>query len=72
MRKNKTVIISVCLLFSGSVLAGNGTLAPTVVPMVNGGQASIAISNTSPNLFTVPGDRIIAVNSLDGALTNNE
>ncbi|MCX3714891.1 type-F conjugative transfer system secretin TraK, partial [Escherichia coli] len=43
-----------------------------VVPMVNGGQASIAISNTSPNLFTVPGDRIIAVNSLDGALTNNE
>lgn len=36
------------------------------------GQASIAISNTSPNLFTVPGDRIIAVNSLDGALTNNE
>ncbi|ENI4856793.1 hypothetical protein ABX094_004268 [Escherichia coli] len=50
MRKNKTVIISACLLFSGSVLAGNGTLAPTVVPMVNGGQASIAISNTSPNL----------------------
>ncbi|WP_170982561.1 TraK domain-containing protein, partial [Escherichia coli] len=39
---------------------------------VNGGQASIAISNTSPNLFTVPGYRIIAVNSLDGALTNNE
>ncbi|EPM7075252.1 type-F conjugative transfer system secretin TraK [Escherichia coli] len=72
MRKNKTVIISACLLFSGSVLAGNGTLAPTVVPMVNGGQASIAISNTSPNLFTVPGDRIIAVNSLDGSLTNNE
>ncbi len=53
-------------------MAGVGTLAPTVVPMVNGGQASIAISNTSPNLFTVPGDRIIAVNSLDGALTNNE
>lgn len=68
MRKNKTVIISACLLFSGSVMAGNGTLAPTVVPTVNGGQASIAISNTSPNLFT----RIIAVNSLDGALTNNE
>ncbi len=42
MRKNKTLIISACLLFSGSVLAGNGTLAPTVVPMVNGGQASIA------------------------------
>lgn len=72
MRKNNTAIIFGGLFFSCSVMAGAGTLAPTVVPMVNGGQASIAISNTSPNLFTVPGDRIIAVNSLDGALTNNE
>ncbi len=72
MRKNNTAIILGGLFFSCSVMAGVGTLAPTVVPMVNGGQASIAISNTSPNLFTVPGDRIIAVNSLDGALTNNE
>ncbi|MEQ5354458.1 type-F conjugative transfer system secretin TraK, partial [Escherichia coli] len=69
MRKNNTAIIFGSLFFSCSVMAANGTLAPTVVPMVNGGQASIAISNTSPNLFTVPGDRIIAVNSLDGALT---
>lgn len=72
MRKNNTAIIFGSLFFSCSVMAANGTLAPTVVPMVNGGQSSIAISNTSPNLFTVPGDRIIAVNSLDGALTNNE
>ncbi len=62
MRKNNTAIIF------GSLFS----LAPTVVPMVNGGQASIAISNTSPNLCTVPGDRIIAVTSLDGALTHNE
>lgn len=72
MRKNNTAIIFGGLFFSCSVMVTNGTLSPTVVPMVNGGQASIAISNTSPNLFTVPGDRIIAVNSLDGALTNNE
>ena len=58
MRKNNTAIIFGSLFFSCSVMAANGTLAPTVVPMVNGGQASIAISNTSPNLFTVPGDRI--------------
>ncbi len=70
MRKNNTAIIFGSLFFSCSVMAANGTLAPTVVPMVNGGQASIAISNTSPNLFTVPGDRIIAVNSLDGALAS--
>ncbi|EFD3088840.1 traK family protein, partial [Escherichia coli] len=63
MRKNNTAIIFGGLFFSCSVMAGAGTLAPPVVPMVNGGQASIAISNTSPNLFTVPGDRIIAVNS---------
>ncbi|HAY4290512.1 TPA: hypothetical protein JZ872_004252 [Escherichia coli] len=54
MRKNNTAIIFGGLFFSCSVMAGAGTLAPTVVPMVNGGQASIAISNTSPNLFTVP------------------
>lgn len=60
MRKNNTAIIFGSLFFSCSVMAANGTLAPTVVPMVNGGQASIAISNTSPNLFTVPGDRISA------------
>ena len=59
MRKNNTAIIFGSLFFSCSVMAANGTLAPTVVPMVNGGQASIAISNTSPNLFTVPGDRIM-------------
>ena len=53
--KNNTAIILGGLFFlqrDGRV----GTLAPTVVPMVNGGQANIAISNTSPNLFTVPGD----------------
>ncbi|HFL4621890.1 TPA: traK family protein, partial [Escherichia coli] len=54
MRKNNTAIIFGGLFFSCSVMAGAGTLAPTVVPMVNGGQASVAISNTSPNLFTVP------------------
>ncbi|MEP8416344.1 conjugal transfer pilus-stabilizing protein TraP [Escherichia coli] len=62
MRKNNTAIIFGSLFFSCSVMAANGTLAPTVVPMVNGGQASIAISNTSPNLFTVPGDRIKEIN----------
>jgi conjugal transfer pilus assembly protein TraK len=50
----------------------SGTLAPTVVPLTNGGQANIAVSNTDPNLFMVPGDRITAINSLDGGLTNQE
>nr|WP_272881247.1 hypothetical protein [Escherichia coli] len=38
MRKNNTAIIFGSLFFSCSVMAANGTLAPTVVPMVNGGQ----------------------------------
>lgn len=73
MQKNKAVILFAGLFFScGLMAAGTGTQAPTVVPVVNGGQASIAVSNSSPNLFTVPGDRITAVNSLDGVLTNTE
>jgi hypothetical protein len=43
-----------------------------LLPLANGGQANIAVSNTDPNLFTVPGDRITAINSLDGGLTNQE
>ncbi|HBE5441620.1 hypothetical protein ABOC09_24220 [Escherichia coli] len=72
MRKNNTAIIFGSLFFSCSVMAANGTLAPTVVPMVNGGQASIAISNTSPNLFTVPGDRIAVENKTLSALNIRE
>lgn len=73
MRKNKTLFMSAGLFFTCSVMAaGSGTLAPTLVPLANGGQANIAVSNTDPNLFSVAGDRIIAVTSLDGALTNNE
>ncbi|HAN3420356.1 TPA: hypothetical protein IE828_004858 [Escherichia coli] len=34
MRKNNTAIIFGSLFFSCSVMAANGTLAPTVVPMV--------------------------------------
>ncbi|HII0647210.1 TPA: type-F conjugative transfer system secretin TraK [Salmonella enterica subsp. enterica serovar Yopougon] len=72
MQKNKALMVSAGLFFSCSVMgAGAGTQAPTVVPVMNGGQVRIAVSNTSPNLFTVPGDRITAVDSLDGALTSN-
>lgn len=41
MRKNNTAIIFGSLFFSCSVMAANGTLAPTVVPMVNGGQGNL-------------------------------
>ncbi|HGV3626253.1 TPA: hypothetical protein ACNGZ2_005184 [Escherichia coli] len=47
MRKNNTAIIFGSLFFSCSVMAANGTLAPTVVPMVNGGQASMILPSNS-------------------------
>ena len=74
MKKINPLFISGCLFFMAPAMSVtmSGTLAPTVVPLANGGQANIAVSNTDPNLFTVPGDRIIAINSLDGGLTNQE
>lgn len=74
MKMINPLFISGCLLFTAPAMSAvvSGTLAPTVVPLTNGGQANIAVSNTDPNLFTVPGDRITAINSLDGGLTNQE
>ncbi|CAD6024993.1 traK_3 (plasmid) [Escherichia coli] len=48
MRKNNTAIIFGSLFFSCSVMAANGTLAPTVVPMVNGGQAQYCHQQYQP------------------------
>ncbi len=66
MKKINPLFISGCLLLVAPAMSAtlSGTLAPTVVPLTNGGQANIAVSNTDPNLFTVPGDRITAINSL--------
>lgn len=73
MRRNKRHSLPALLLF----VCGHGIAAPqaqnaTVVPLANGGQASIALSNTDPNLFTVAGDRVTALTSLDGELTRQE
>ncbi|MEX3852436.1 type-F conjugative transfer system secretin TraK, partial [Klebsiella pneumoniae] len=64
MKKINPLFISGCLLLVAPAMSAtlSGTLEPTVVPLTNGGQANIAVSNTDPNLFTVPGDRITAIN----------
>ena len=73
MRKNSRQALSALLLLvSGQSLAAPAAVSATVVPLVNGGQASIAVSNTDPNLFTVAGDRVTALTSLDGELTRQE
>lgn len=60
MKNINPLFLSGCLFFSLPAISAtlSGTLAPTVVPLANGGQANIAVSNTDPNLFTVSGDRI--------------
>ncbi|WP_302009101.1 TraK domain-containing protein, partial [Escherichia coli] len=60
------------MLASGQTVAAPAALSATIVPLTNGGQASIAVSNTDPNLFTVAGDRVTALTSLDGELTRQE
>ncbi|MBH2566943.1 type-F conjugative transfer system secretin TraK [Serratia marcescens] len=60
------------MLVTGHTAAAPAAVPATVVPLANGGQASIAVSNTDPNLFTVAGDRVTALTSLDGELTRQE
>lgn len=73
MRKNsRLTIFALLMLASVRCLAAPAALSATIVPLTNGGQASIAISNTDPNLFTVAGDRVTALTSLDGELTRQE
>lgn len=73
MKRNNRLTLSVLLLAtSGYGMAEPAGQNATLVPLANGGQASIALSNTDPNLFTVAGDRITALTSLDGELTRQE
>lgn len=48
MKKINPLFISGCLLLVAPAMSAtlSGTLAPTVVPLTNGGQANIAVSNT--------------------------
>ena len=73
MNKNSRITLTALLmLVTGHTAAAPTAVSATVVPLANGGQASIAVSNTDPNLFTVAGDRVTALTSLDGELTRQE
>lgn len=70
MNKNSLkTLTALLMLVTGHAAAAPAAVSATVVPLANGGQASIAVSNTDPNLFTVAGDRVTALTSLDGELT---
>ncbi|HGC5221380.1 TPA: type-F conjugative transfer system secretin TraK, partial [Escherichia coli] len=73
MNKNsRRALLALLMLASGQTVAAPAALSATIVPLTNGGQASIVVSNTDPNLFTVAGDRVTALTSLDGELTRQE
>ena len=62
MNKNsRRALLALMMLASGQTVAAPAALSATIVPLTNGGQASIAVSNTDPNLFTVAGDRVTAL-----------
>lgn len=73
MARNKAVLLGLLMFFTaGHVSASSASINATVVPLVNGGQANITISNSDPNLFTVAGDRITAITSSNSELTQQE
>ena len=74
MKINKLALfVGTCLLAGPCTLLAEPTSIPAaIVPLSNGGQANVAVSNTDANLFSVAGDRVIAINSLDGELTRQE
>lgn len=73
MNKNRRITTGMLLMLAvGNAVAAPAAVNATVVPLANGGQASIAVSNTDPNLFTVAGDRVTALTSLDGEMTRQE
>lgn len=46
--------------------------APVTIPLQNGSQAHVSLSNSEPNLFNVPGDRVTFVSGVDESLVNYE
>ncbi len=45
-------------------------VAPATLSFPENGQFKLSVSNSNPNLIVVPGDRITAVNSAEGTLTD--
>ncbi|MGP0916430.1 type-F conjugative transfer system secretin TraK [Serratia sp. CY70267] len=74
MKTNNPVhgwLIACALTAAGTAQAGT-VLAPVTIPLQNGSQAAVALSNSEPNLFNVPGDSVLAVSGVDENLVRYE
>lgn len=65
------LLLMVPLFIVGAAHAGT-VLAPVTIPLQNGSQAAVALSNSEPNLFNVPGDTVLAVSGVDANLVRYE
>lgn len=71
MRQSKTgIILFLSILMSGSVPVVIAASSPVTMDFPANGQFRLDISNSNPNLIVVPDDRIIAINSAAGMLTD--
>ncbi|KML22960.1 conjugal transfer protein TraK [Leclercia adecarboxylata] len=66
-----SLLSSLALLFSAGAMSAPAVLHPVNIPVSADVQVRVALSNTSPNLLVVPGDRIIAVDSAQGMFIND-
>lgn len=69
MRKNN---LQLCALLGGVLFSGTSAAAtaPVSLSFPPNGQFQLPVSNTNPNLIVIPGDRIVAINSAAGNLTD--
>ena len=71
MRKNKLKWLALAVsCLCAAAQAEPVALKPVNIPVSPDSQVRVALSNTSPNLLVVPGDRIIAVDSAQGMFIN--
>lgn len=72
MRRNKlklTALAFLLLAINSQTLAVTG---PTTLNFPANGQFKLDISNDNPNLISVPGDRIVALNTTSGRLSDKK
>lgn len=71
MRKSKTgIIFFLSMVMSVSIPAVIAASSPVTLNFPVNGQFRLDVSNSNPNLIVVPDDRIIAINSSAGMLTD--
>lgn len=70
MKNNVLALLIAVVVLSPGTVPVVCAQAPATLSFQQGGQFSLNVSNTDPNMLFVPGDRITAISSQQGALTD--